>query len=326
MSDEKYFRIRAHRPKDRDGGPWPKVLLGKWREPAEAADDAEMWLRAFGKPGESFCDLLYNGDIEPYSSVFYISPGVYGIWNREDNPWPIDYIDTGMTGEMIPRTPLELHPHFMATGTDDPITDDEGKRKKGEEAEVLKIDSDDDEDDESDFEDEDDWEDAYDDDEAEGSEDAPDGGSEGDNDGDEGEDGEEDDEDESDDGEEDETDDEMESDDDDFSDEQEAEQDMPRLNIFAKMRGPKGWRKRAEIEDLNERNVFGFKIGVVDDSKPTPAKQEQDVVVFVKFVENNAERDAGYLTVQLPRGVELERQGIGRYVARVPYRPEDDDE
>ena len=97
---------------------------------------------------------------------------------------------------------------------------------------------------------------------------------------------------------------------------------MPRLTIFAKMRGPKGWRKRAEIEDLNDRNVFGFKVGVLDPDGETPGTQEYNVRTEIQFIENDNDRTTGSLRIKLPDGITTDdfiQLKSGWLVVDVPY-------
>ena len=128
------------------GSTWPLVLPGTYLESVEAVDAAEEWLKHQGKDMQSFCDILFNGDTDPHTSVFRIKRERYGIWNREGVPWPVDYIDDD---EMGAPSHLVTHPQFIAEGSDDippppPPTESE-KSEKGEEATKMKMDGDDDE-------------------------------------------------------------------------------------------------------------------------------------------------------------------------------------
>jgi hypothetical protein len=337
-----FFRVRAHRPETRmPGDTWPKMLPGEYLEPVEASDAAELWLRTYGKDGQSFCDLLFNGDIEPHSSIFRISHWKFGIWNREGVPWPIDYIDPETGG---PNT-LPEHPHFIAEGEDDlppaPPPAEEGSHKKGE-ADEMKIDGEDDEEEEEGWDDDeeadtesdsdgDDSEDYPEDDEDEedaedGSEDDTDDESQGEDDDEFGDDGDDEDEDDSEnDVESDEVDDEDENDEEDDEDESESETEpeMPRLTIFAKMRGPKGWRKRADAEELNTTNTFGLKIGVVNEEGETPGQQEKNVRAEIQFIEDEENRTSGILRIRAHDDLMFERRGKW-LVAEIPYYDEDE--
>lgn len=274
-SPESYFRIRAHRPKSSVPGKWPQILIGQYREPAEAADAAEVWLNAFGVPGQSFCDLLFNGDGEPHSSVFALGHRVFGIWNRDAVPWPIDYFDDG-SGEKQGEK-LNEHPRFQALGSDDPVQQDsdEGENKKSEQSDTMKLDGmDDSDDDEEGFDDD---SDEYEEDDGEDSD-----GSENDG-------------------------------------ESDTEDDeMPRLKLFAKMRTPKSWRKRAESDYDKERNVFAMKIGVLDEKGETPGKQESNTLVEIQFIEDEKTRKHGVMRMRVPDGVVFEQKGSW-WTANVPY-------
>lgn len=327
---EGYFRIRAHRPKY--GSQKPFILPFTFREPAEAADRAETWLNDNGEPKQSFCDLLFNGDLEPHISIFLLGPNKYGVWNRENIPWPFQYVDEGgSTGPSDWR--LEIHPKFIAEGADEippAPEEDEGSHKKGDSTK-MKIDGQDDEEDESDSEDEEgedeDWDDEDDDGSENGSDDDTDDDEEDDEDegDDQGEDDGEGEEEEPDESDDDEIDEDEEGGEGDEDSEEESESEMPRLTIFAKMRGPKGWRKRADAEELNETNVFGFKVGVLDPEGETPGTQEYNVRAEIKFVENDETRTYGILQITLPEGVILEQNPkTGKWLAQVPYYDEEE--
>jgi hypothetical protein len=317
------------------GSTWPLVLPGTYTESVEAVDAAEEWLRHQGKDMQSFCDILFNGDTDPHTSVFRIKRERYGIWNREGVPWPVDYIDDD--NEMGAASHLVEHPHFYAQGEDDmpppPPPSESEKSEKGEDATKMKMDGDDDE--EEAWEDEEDQagsqgddteeypeDDEEDDDSENGSGDDSDDDEEGEDEGDE--DGSEESDDEG------EEDDESESENEDESEdesESEKEQEMPRLTIFAKMRGPKGWRKRAEIEELNQRNVFGFKVGVLDADGETPGTQEYNVRTEIQFIEQDGERKSGVLRIKLPNDMtpdDFTQLKSGWIIANVPYYDEDD--
>lgn len=107
---------------------------------------------------------------------------------------------------------------------------------------------------------------------------------------------------------------------DDSEDEEEVE--MPRLGIFAKFRGPLGWRKRAEAEDLNSSNKFVLKLGVLDPEAEKAAKQESEVFATVEFIESDEDRANGLLRLKLPEGVEFTQKGKWLQ-ATIPYRQQE---
>ncbi len=328
---EQYFTIKPHRPYNPTTT--PMLPVDRYREPAEAADAAEEWLTMHGKANQSFVDIYFNGDGQPFYSIFLLGYKHYGVWNREGIPWPLDYMVGDSHGPTDKR--LESHPRNYAEGEDDeiPIIKDEGKAKEDDDATTMQLGRDEDDSQDDDGEDEE-----WDGDDGEEPENAPedvpegDGGDEEEEDeqGGEGEDEEDENEGEEGEPENDDNDDNDEfqnpddDDDSDKDDDQEDEPEMPRLTIFAKMRGPKGWRKRAEIEDLNERNVFGFKVGVLDKDGETPGTQEYNVRAEIKFVENDEERTHGLLEVTLPEGVAFaQHPRSGKWFAQVPYYDQD---
>lgn len=379
-----YFRVRAHRPAERrtNDGPYPRILDGRYTEPAEAADAAETWLKDFGEPGESYCDLFFNGDPEPHSSIFFQGQmdgwpyvPVFGIWNRHNAPWPISYVDENNPGGNM--LPMPLHPSAFFPEYEAEIKqkDEQGKHKQDEDSTTMKLEGQDDQEDEDDeWEDEEDeGENGSDDDGSEGEEDMDesdaddDDGNDGDGDAededeneDEGEgddsesegdgdeedeneeeaesdsentdeeddgDGEEDGEsagDEGEDGDEGDDDGDGEGDTEQSSDEAEQAEPPVRLPIFAKMRGPKGWRKRSDAEDLNMKNVFGLKIGVTNPEGATPGQQEKDVRCEIQFIETDELRTHGTLRIKLPEGITPDDFTFARgwMEVGVPYQDE----
>jgi hypothetical protein len=270
----------------------PEKRGGKYAEPAEAADRAEAVLTSFGYPEESRCEIRFNGDAEPHTVIFLLDRegGVptFGIWNTASAMWPIFYADDG-GGQMLDGDPFN-----EGSEDDDDENESDGFGDKDDDSKLMDLGGgmDDDDEDESEDDDEDE-ESPEDENDEEGEDDSPDPESEDEN-GDETEEGDE----------------ELEADGDDEEDgENETDQEeteMPRLKIFAKMRGPKGWRKRAEAEELNERNVFGLKVGVLDPQEDmTSAQQERNVVAHVEFIEHDTTRDHGVLKLRLPEGVSL---------------------
>lgn len=306
-----------------------RKIAGPYGEPAEAADVAEKLLKQFGREGQSYAELRFNGDKEPHTVIFLMEDEIFGVWNTESSRWPLFYPSAGY-GTMLEGWPEGFESEIDA----DEEGDESGFGDEDEDSDVMDLsggmdedeDMDDDEDEDEgeidevdeDYEDESDTADDLEEDEDSDEE------SEIDSDDDQGDDDEDENEDEEEDSEGDEGDDESDNQDGDEEDE------MPRLNIFSKMKGPKGWRKRADAEELNIRNVFGFKVGVLDpDEDKTPAKREQELVTHIEFIEDDDRRSGGILRVKLPtvgdvREIEWEKKG-GFYEAFIPYKAEDND-
>jgi hypothetical protein len=287
-----------------------------FHEPAEAADYAENELRRCD-PG-SHGEILFNGDTEPHTVIFVMpeSTGkqpVFGVWNTDSALWPLFY-PTTPGGSMLSNPPDDYTP------PSDSADDDEGQTEIDQDADKLDLGAEENENDEE-FEDDSDEESEEDD-----GPDEEDDSAERDDDEDEPDDTNDDEEDES---ENDESD--AESDPDDEDDEEadvdsdsevEEEKEVMRLPIFAKMRGPKGWRKRAEAEELYTRNVFALKVGILDPTAGTPGRQEQNVVAHVEFIESDDSRKAGLLRLTLPDGITLEdfkQTKNGKITVEVPY-------
>ena len=304
-------------------GDAPRKVRGGYDEPAEAADIAETELIHRGIGGESYAEIRFNGDSEPHSIIFLMddgNPPTFGIWNTASAMWPIFYPESPY-GIMLEGNPLP---------SDDKKKSDEGNMRLDE----IEDDEDDEGEDDADTESPDESEDYPDDEEDENTDEEDeaeeDDPLEPDDDENDSEDSDDDEEDEGeneapeeseDDDSEDELDDADAEEDGDGDDEKETE--MPRLNIFGKMRGPKGWRKRAEAEELNERNVFGLKIGILDPEAEKPGQQERNVVAHVEFIESDTTRDHGVLKLRLPNSVTLDdftQTKNGVITVNVPYQ------
>lgn len=290
-------------------GDAPRKQSGTYNEPAEAADEAEKFLSRWGLAGESFAEIRFNGDSEPHSVIFLIDnsrPPTFGIWNTPSAMWPIFYPESPY-GVMLEGNPFK--------GDDE---DNGGEHKKDEDSDKMKLDGMDDE--EDDGEDDEIDEEDYDEEDGDDEESPEDENEEEDEDDEFDDEGEEEGSDEGEEG-----DDELEDDDaeEDSDDENEKEAEMPRLNIFGKMRGPKGWRKRADAEELNDRNVFGLKIGILDPEADKPGQQERNVLAHVEFIESDTTRDHGILKLRLPEGVSLDdftQTKAGVITVKVPYQ------
>lgn len=313
----------------------------KFSEPAEAVDYAESQLEEWNMvEGEAYAEIRFNGDREPHSIIFLLegdestdTERVYGVFNTPSALWPVYYPGDNPYGVVLDGLP----PQFPQTpegdtGTDEGESDDHDVDEDGTNMDLGA------EEDENNVED-DEAEDSYEeDDEAEDEIDVEDDEAEDESADDEedeefipDEDGEDEDEApaEKDDDGEDESDDEDESEDDESEDENDEDEseteeaELPRLRIFAKMRGPKGWRKRAEIEELNARNVFGMKVGpLIEDEDLTPARQEANVCAHIEFIETDEDREKGLLRMKLPEGITLAdftQAKSGWIAVQVPY-------
>lgn len=310
-------------------GDAPRKVGHGFREPVEAADLAEEYLTKFGTPGQTYAELRFNGDKEPHTVICYLENENFGVFNAPLAKWPMFYPEGG-SGTMLDGIPAEfVDPDLADEGTPEDensdgfgdVDEDSKLMDLGADPNESESDDDSDEDDDLDEEDEDaEDEDDFTDDEPEDAEpeneDEADDGDEADPDKDEGES---------------ESDDEGENDsesDEESDDEMEEEMELPRLRLFAKMRGPLGWRKRADLEELNDRNVFAMKVGVLrDEDDLTRAQQERDTFVHVEFVEKDENRKSGILRLRLPDGMTLEdfkQTGSGWITAEVPLPREDE--
>lgn len=302
------FTVYGFKPQGWEiGEPREKYLIEDGvEEPAMGVDAAEEWLAEFGVPGESYAELVFNGETEAHTAVFMLDDGLLGIFNSEGAKWPVFYSVGSGGGTMLDGYPEG----FASSIEDDEQGDESGFGDEDENSEVMNLGSDDEESEDENGDDEDDG--AEEDDSDEDDEDSV-AESEEDEAAEEEEEDAEGDEDENEQGEGDEE-----------SDSDSSEDEMPRLNIFAKMRGPKGWRKRAVAEDLLDRNVFALKVGVLDPEAATPGKQEKNVVAHIEFIESDEDRGGGILRIKA-NDLTLEdftETKSGWLTARVSYESE----
>lgn len=310
MSDSDKFHLRFYLNRNTEGS----QIGNTYDEPADAVDHAERLLDLGSVEIGGRVEIYFNGQDHPHTTVFKISDSELGILNHKEAMWPVFFIEGSGGGVMLEDAPYEIKP--------------EGRHKKDDDAESMNVGGEDDEDDDDDYEDDsENGEDESDEDDEGSDEDDADDDSEGDSDDSENEDSEDADDEDGDDpdtGDGDETGDSENEDDGDSDDEQEAP--LPRLNIFAKMKGPTGWRKRAEMKD-EARNVFALKVGVLDaDESKTAAQREKQAVALVEFIETDDDRKAGLLRMRLPDGVTTEDFNVtksGWITVRVPYPRED---
>lgn len=90
------------------------------------------------------------------------------------------------------------------------------------------------------------------------------------------------------------------SDSEDNEDDADTEDEPMRLKFFTKMRGPKGWRKRAESNLDRDRNTFVWRVGVLDWKG-----NEERTVAHATFTERDKDRRKATLMLTLPEGSEI---------------------
>lgn len=346
---EHNFSVWLFRPRGWDGRKPGERVAFPFAEPAEAADQAEAVLRQNGEIGQSYCELRFNGDTKPHTVICYLGENRFGIWNTEVVRWPIFYAEAGGS-DMLADFPFEIEDDGNSwqekDDADSKMKSDDGVMRLDdiedvddtEEEEEFQDDSDEGAEDEALSEDDEAEEDfiSEDDDgdieaEEEDSQDDDESGTDEDDESDEDESGEDDEDDEQDGDEEDFNGDEDSEEGDsepdlDNDEEEEEEFEMPRLRIFAKFRGPLGWRKRAEAEELETTNRFALKLGVLDPEAEKTAQQERETFLEMVFIESDESRTAGELRLKLPEGIEWsEPTKAGWISATIPYPREDED-
>lgn len=324
MNDEhKNFSVWLFRERHWAEGSSGRRVGSSYGEPAEAADWAEHYLKVQGVPGQSYCELRFNGEKEPHTVICYMGKNEFGIWNTDHAQWPIFYAEEGGS-HMLADFPFEI----KDDGNQWQERDESDSKQKSEDEGSMNLDEIEENDDE---EVEDDGDERTEDEEVSEDDEASEESAADDF---EAEDDDEDREDES--SEEDEEGTDLEDDEgseqedaeEDFSDEEEGDLDalekeveVPRLRIFAKFRGPLGWRKRAEAEELQEKNTFILKLGVLDPDAEKTSEQEREVFAQIQFIESDNQRDLGLLRLKLPDGVEFSQPTKNGWIAAaIPYR------
>jgi len=321
----KNFSVWIFRERTWQEGDAGRKISGGFDEPAEAADHAETVLKSQGVIGQSYCELRFNGDSTPHTVICYLGEHEFGIWNTDVSRWPIFYAEGGADFmlDSFPFIEADDGNTWQATDeSDNKEKSDEGNVKLDdsdegtEDEEIPEDDSAEDGDDTEDDEDATDTEDGDDEEEEEDDEDTDqEDGTDGD--------GEENAEEDFNDEEDDESEEEDDLDDDLDTDEEEEEIEMPRLRIFAKFRGPLGWRKRAVAEELQDKNTFALKLGVLDPDAEKTVDQEREVFFQMQFIEFDEDHIAGVLRLKMPEGIEFsEPTKSGWITAAIPFRQE----
>lgn len=293
---EQHFRVRAYKRVTKTT-PRPDAEAGPYSEPAAAADWAEMWLTGNGTPDESFVDLYFNGEPNIHTSIYLMSDpedagNTFGILNSTHAKWPMHYMEgDGME--------LAAGEEPFGRDTDEWLPGDSDEDETDEDADVLDLGNDG----------------GDDDDEDEGGDEEEDGSDE---------DGEDDFTDEPEDEDEDDSDSDGEDSDKGDSD-NDAKREVPRMTIFGKFKGPKGWRKRAETDPERDMNSFAIKFGVLDPDRRTSAQQERNSRVEIRFIERDSRRDAGELRIRIPDGVTMRDDGKW-LVAEIPYTDNEEED
>ena len=245
-------------------------VVGRYMEPVEAIEAAEAFLQAYGEAHKSHAEVRFNGDREPHYLLFHLGPGRTGLFNTDACRWPVFNIEgTASRRDQLAEIPWDISDSERKVESEGAKekrdVEKAEKRKTDEDAKTLRLDAERDEGDKEDSEDADspEYQDSEepegDDGTADADEDSPDtGGSEDRDDG-------------------------------------EGGGDEPmRLKFYAKMRGPKGWRKRADSDPEREVNSFTWRVGTVEDDR------EGKYIARAVFRETDDERTTAKLTVNYP--------------------------
>lgn len=265
----------------------PTAFQAGFKESYQAVDWIEAELLKKGIPGDSFGKVFFGNEPKPHHYVYFMETEDIGIQNTKSAQWPVT-VEEGDGRNMAD----DFNPEDWGAAASDveslvDLLEDEidGTLDSDADAEPEMEDDDDEDDDDIDVEDHAE--------EGDGEAEIDEGGT-----GDTGDDDESDDD---------------ESDDSDDADDEADEKEPP--VIFAKMRGPKAWRKRAETHPEKPVSLFKFVLGILSaDETLTPAKREADRQVTLEFRQKG---DEGTLKIRIPSYAELKEISPGVYTATI---------
>jgi hypothetical protein len=257
---------------------------GNFKEPVEAIEAAEDWLLRNGKPGFAYAEIIFNGDNEIHMLMKRTDGNfLYELWNSPAAKWPVMLVEEAGGGSMMPD--------HVGTNLHGAIKDknardeavEKARAKAGKKKQDQKSDA-------NDFQEHEKSEnggaeaEAGEDDEAESGESGT-----------------------------------GESDDEGNGETEE----VPRVQLFGKFKGPKGWRKRAESDPEKLVNRFQFVIGKLNPMQRSTYHQERDKLVTITFTESDDDREYGELRLRFSEEVEAAPGYWSKSLTvRVPFQKE----
>ncbi len=94
-----------------------------------------------------------------------------------------------------------------------------------------------------------------------------------------------------------------------------AEEEEPmRLTFFSRMRGPKGWRKKAETDPEQSYQTFIWRVGIQDEE----GRETNPPLVTAVFRETDENRTEAKLSLKMPVGAEIISTRPGRIEIIMP--------
>lgn len=264
--------------------------MAGFKESFQAVDWIEERVISEGIPGDSYGKVTFGTESKPHHFVYFMEDETIGIQNTKVAKWPVIVEDeNGSSDHPQTNIPPEFDPQDF--GAPNPFSESDTGADEADEADEE--DEEDVSDDETSLPDQTEEDDDGNDDETMDNENA-DAEAESETDED--------------------------ADDDEDNPSEDSEKEIP--VIFAKMRGPKSWRKRAETDPEKPVNLFKFVIGVLrQDDTLTTAKQEADRQVTVEFRQKG---DEGKLKIIIPSYAELLESSPGVYTATLDLEEEND--
>lgn len=102
-----------------------------FKEPVEAVEWAELWLRTNGEPNQSYCEIVFNGAEEIHAVLYYILDDdgfekhpAFGLQNTKLARWPVNYADDE-DGRAVMLPEDWQHPEHKMEDEDNEIEDED---------------------------------------------------------------------------------------------------------------------------------------------------------------------------------------------------------
>lgn len=258
-------RFSAWVVRDRESVPEPIQVMGAWDEPIEAIEAAEAFLSAYGTPGRAHAEIRFNGDPTAHTLLFLLTKDHIGIFNTEAVRWPVFYIQG-----MSQFQDMLYEPQWEV---------DYGQKEFQEQAEERET---------SQAEEQGS---SMGEDQAPGENSSPGTGQ-----------AQHEDSEESDEEDDDQAEDEIPPE---PGDRGEDDPEPMRLKFFAKMRGPKGWRKRAESDPERDRNTFVWRVGLLNED----GSEVLGPLLNIIFIERDTDRNTATLKITVPPDATMVEDG-----------------
>jgi len=92
-----------------------------------------------------------------------------------------------------------------------------------------------------------------------------------------------------------------------------------RLTFFSRLRGPRGWRKKAETNPETEFQTFVWRVGIQDEE----GREARKPLVNAVFRETDENRTTARLTLSLPPDAFIVSSDTGRMIFEIPTQTQE---